>query len=80
MRTQAYPSLVVTIAGTPVNAVPITGYLTISLTDATDSTFVMTGIPGNVVRSSKPYKRIGRHTSPATCLSTFCCYTGNLGV
>lgn len=47
---QAHPSLVVTVAGAAVTAAPITGYLTLVLSDVTDSTFVMDAIPGNVVR------------------------------
>lgn len=48
---QAHPSLVVTLAGAAVNAAPITGYLTLVLSDVTDSTFVMDTIPGNAVRT-----------------------------
>lgn len=48
---QAHPSLVVTAAGADVSAAPITGYLTLVLSDVTDSTFVMDTIPGNAVRT-----------------------------
>jgi len=35
--------------GVAVVAAPITGYVKLALTDVTDSTFVMSGIPGNRV-------------------------------
>jgi hypothetical protein len=45
---QANPSLVMS-GGVAVVAAPITGYVKLALTDVTDSTFVMSGIPGNRV-------------------------------
>ncbi|KAK9833282.1 hypothetical protein WJX81_002494 [Elliptochloris bilobata] len=54
LLVQGHPSLVVTVAGTPVTAAPITGYLTLMLTDVTDSTFVMDTIPGSLTTMQLP--------------------------
>ena len=40
--------------GVAVAAAPITGYVKLALTDVTDSTFVMSGIPGNRVPHLAP--------------------------
>ena len=47
----------VTVAGAAVTAAPITGYLTLVLSDVTDSTFVMDTIPGNAVRGPTQHCR-----------------------